>query len=139
MDNQNDTNYYDAQPNLNTSMENPSIDVDDVLDQNVQGVNNQDFSVPDSSAIRVSVSGNTSDHVYLDKSDNEQYVPNMSSDEVSYQPTIDSDKKNDNGKIIISKELKIMFFIVLILFIFILFMPYIYNIFEKLHLVIVNR
>ena len=139
MDNQNDTNYYDAQPNLNTSMENPSIDVDDVLDQNVQGVNNQDFSVPDSSAVRVSVSGNTSDHVYLDKSDNEQYVPNMSSDEVSYQPTIDSDKKNDNGKIIISKELKIMFFIVLILFIFILFMPYIYNIFEKLHLVIVNR
>lgn len=139
MDNQNDTNYYDAQPNLNTSMENPSIDVDNVLDQNVQGVDNQDFSVPDSSTVHVSVSSNTSDHVYLDKSDNEQYVPNMSSDEVSYQPTIDSDKKNDNGKIIISKELKIMFFIVLILFIFILFMPYIYNIFEKLHLVIVNR
>lgn len=73
---------------------------------------------------------------------NDQYVPvsdatsnyDNYSDNVVYEPTMGEKKKNKG--ISIPMELKVMIFIVFILFIFILIMPYIYDFFKKLQLVI---
>ena len=48
---------------------------------------------------------------------------------------MENSKKNDNG-FAIPKELKIMAFIVLLLFIFVLMMPYIYDFLKRLELII---
>lgn len=56
----------------------------------------------------------------------------------SYEPTLEEKKRPSSG-IKISRELKILFFIVFILFIFILLMPYIYDFFKKLQLVLTTR
>lgn len=53
----------------------------------------------------------------------------------TYEPTLEEKKRPSSG-VKISRELKILFFIVFILFIFILLMPYIYDFFKKLQLVI---
>lgn len=59
-------------------------------------------------------------------------VPNK---KVSYEPVV-HEKKRQSKAVAIPKELKIMLFIIFILFIFILIMPYIYDFFKELQLVI---
>lgn len=57
---------------------------------------------------------------------------------VVYAPTME-EKKKHNKKITISREFKVMLFIVFILMIFILVVPYIYDFFKQLELIITAR
>ena len=66
--------------------------------------------------------------------DETHFVPTNDGTTV-YEPTLE-EKKRPSGGIKISRELKILFFIVFILFIFILLMPYVYDFFKNLQLVI---
>ena len=71
---------------------------------------------------------------------NTQFVPSSSfqneeATSVSYAPVMDKNKTSQN-KITISRELKVTIFIVFILVVFVLLMPYIYDFFKELQLVI---
>lgn len=69
-------------------------------------------------------------------SDNQQKENiNISNQNVSYEPVM-HEKKKQPKTVTVPRELKIMLFIIFILFIFILIMPYIYDFFKELQLVI---
>lgn len=57
-------------------------------------------------------------------------------DRVVYEPTMNEKKKHPNEKFKISQEFRVMIFIVFILFIFILVVPYIYDFFKDLQLIV---
>jgi len=73
----------------------------------------------------------TNSNVNVDHSD----VASMLKDKVIYEPTL-KEKKKPKAKVEVSKEFKVMLFISFILFIFILVVPYIYDFFKELQLVI---
>lgn len=61
------------------------------------------------------------------------YEPIVGNDNVSYEPTMQEKKRRDK-KFRVSREFKMILFIVFILFIFLLIMPYIYDFMQKLFL-----
>lgn len=63
------------------------------------------------------------------------YVATTGNDQVIYEPTM-KEKKKRGVTFKVTRELKVMLFIVLILFVFILIVPYIYDFFKELQLVI---
>lgn len=97
------------------------------VDINTQSVDNyaltDDLTVDDSQNINVSASYNqvTPSHENSNDDKGKEVIP---------------EKKNENNKIVIPREVKIMMFIVFILVIFILFMPYIYDFLKEFQLVV---
>ena len=63
------------------------------------------------------------------------FVSNSENDNIVYEPTMKEKKRHDK-KFQISREFKVMIFIVFILFIFILLVPYIYDFFKQLELMV---
>ena len=127
---QSDSGSYHATTNLNTAIENPQYDVNNAMGMNINNagidygyptndtdMNNNQF-IPDSSVT----------YNYNDDYSN--------SDSTSvYEPVMEQNK-NSNGKITIPREFQIALFIIFILLIFIVFMPYIYDFFKDLELII---
>ncbi|MBQ8681848.1 MAG: hypothetical protein IJ509_02950 [Bacilli bacterium] len=82
---------------------------------------------------------NTNDTIGNDVSlyNNEDFSNNEHLDNVKYEPTMVEKKKPDSG-FKLSKEFKIMMVIVFILILFVLVMPYVYDFFKELELVITS-
>ena len=149
---------YRATTNLNTAMENPQMNVGNAMGVNLDNVstdfttvsnnlnnnplynttnlNQQESnsSLDDVGMQNVSTSVTNS---FIPENVAPEVVNNYSNQEttVNYEPVMENSKKNDNG-FAIPKELKIMAFIVLLLFIFVLMMPYIYDFLKRLELII---
>ncbi|MBR3162215.1 MAG: hypothetical protein IKF19_05745 [Bacilli bacterium] len=151
--NENNTRYK-ATTNLNTAIENPQINVNNATDVNVQdlGYNNyvaqnnntndefisNNYStstnndMPETN-LNQNIDSNLNDTNYI--SNNNYNISNNNS--YSYEPTIE-EKKVDNENFIShllhSKEFKALIFILLILCLFLLLMPYIYDFIRELKL-----
>ena len=106
-----------------------------MMDQNMNmGLNSQAYHANSESDFQSSLGSN-------------QFIPNPAENvsgsgvnihsagepKVMYEPTLEEKKKKSNG-ITVPRELKVMLFIVFILIIFILVMPYIYDFFRNLQL-----
>lgn len=121
---------YDYQDNRNDSSNNySSFDAHQSYSSNAQ-----DTSFINVPTYQSNVNG-VSDNMV-----NTQFVPSSSfqneeATSVSYAPVMDKNKTSQN-KITISRELKVTIFIVFILVVFVLLMPYIYDFFKELQLVI---
>ncbi len=153
------TEQYHATSNLNTAMENPQVNINSAMGVNIQSATNQNFddrpnydfasTVPDNFT---SFDNNQNFQSNLDNQTVNQFIPNTSvqstesnysyddksshlDEETSYEPVMENNKGN-SSKFKISRELKIVIFIVFILVIFILIMPYIYDFFKDLELII---
>lgn len=152
---------YKATTNLNTAIENPNIDVDSAMGVNIQnsqfsstfdnsgnlGFNNnanltddnfhtnENVSINDSSYTQ----GGTSNNTWLNDN-NSSSVSNTVSEEVNYEPVYEKKevKLDTKENAFSSKELKMVIFIVFLLLIFILILPYLYDFFNKIILAIVN-
>lgn len=157
-DNVQRTEAYHATTNLNTAIENPQVNINNAVDVNIQDVvNNNNYNQIDNnfSSNNNDIDSNVTDFIndvsLNDNTNVEQvnnYVPTNNFDisntndeyqatggnNVSYEPTLE--EKKGNSKIAISKELRMMAFVVFILLIFIASIPAIYDFFKGLGLVI---
>ena len=128
-----DGGSYHVTTNWNTAIENPEYDVNNPMGMNINNAG-MDYGYP------------TGDNM-----DNNQFIPdtsvnyNYSDEQVDssnnnssvYEPVMEQNK-NSNGKITIPREFKIALFIIFILLIFIALMPYIYDFFKDLELIITS-
>lgn len=149
-DNNNDTSTYKATSNLNTAIENPQINVNSATSINIQGLNNNDNVDTNNDYIDNSIDN---DYPHLNNSYNNQVSRNISNDNVNfstnyatafdkkssdsytYEPVMKEKKmKKDNliSSLFHSKEFKVIIFIIFILCLFLLVMPYIYDFFKNL-------
>lgn len=150
-------NTYHATTNLNTAIENPQVNINSAMGVNIQNtdngmvsnLNNNDFLETN----QFSEDNNIQNYVDNQNQDNNlQFIPNednkqsfsssddssfTSNGQVSYEPIFQEKKKPSTG-IVVSRELKVMIFIVFVLFLFILVIPYIYDFFKGLQLVITS-
>ena len=155
---------YKATANLNTAIENPQVNINSAVDVNIQNFpsnvdsnaiqqvdNTYDDTVDKISDVE-SVSSTVSsepvvENTFINEDLKNDSVDNVNSnnDEVQYvstngmgevyEPTVAGKKKN-SFSVTIPKELKVMFFIVFLLFIFVLAIPGIYDFFKGLGLVV---
>lgn len=150
-------NTYHATTNLNTAIENPQVNINSAMGVNIQNtdngmvsnLNNNDFLETN----QFSEDNNIQNYVDNQNQENNlQFIPNednkqsfsssddssfTSNGQVSYEPIFQEKKKPSTG-IVVSRELKVMIFIVFVLFLFILVIPYIYDFFKGLQLVITS-
>lgn len=139
----NSDNTYHATTNLNTAIENPQINMGSVtgvnieennyFDNNEQNTNekiepqakedNKISQTNDEETLNFSDYSSENDANFYNTNDNNNYY--------SYEPILQQKKNNTNAiaDIIHSKEAKLMVFIILVLIIFILVIPYIYDFF----------
>lgn len=151
---------YHATTNLNTAIENPKINMNSAVGVNIEDVQSSNYVASnlitsnDNANLDVNsqfnhqtFTGESSNSVEIsNSSDSEQSASNFiptggnnhvdSVDRVVYEPTMEENKRHE--KFTISREIKILMFIVAILFVFLLLMPYIYDFFQKLSLGIAN-
>lgn len=120
---------YRATSNLNTAIENPSYDVNNAMGVNINNVGMDSYYSGDGDDMNQGqFIPNNSSSIYMDDSD---------SSDSSYEPVMEENKKG-NGKITISREFQITLFIVFILLLFIFLMPYIYDFFKDMQLIITS-
>ena len=139
MNENNDNNtQYRATSNLNTAIDNPQINVDNVNDVNVNNVNNNSY-LGDTNSNDSGFLNNyySTDNATVDNSNIN--INNVSNDKINdtnynYEPVMDEKKNTSVGisSILHSKELKIIIFILFLLCIFLLLMPYIYDFIVKI-------
>lgn len=146
--NNNKVNTYHATSNLNTAIENPQINVSSATGVNIKdsGYNNYAENNINNNTNFLNNNFNQSNN-NIDSSNNDissKYVPtnndsnynsysNYNTENYSYQPVMKEKKENNAlSSTIHSKEFKIMIFIVFILVLFLLLMPYIYDFFREL-------
>ena len=128
------------QPNMNNQSNNFQTFEDNQLSSNM---NNQ-FNTNHVDNSNMGGVSETSNSQFIPDTTSTQYVPSNSFNStdtyqeptVSYEPVMEDKKKN--SRFTIPKDLRILVFIVFILIIFIMLMPYIYEFFRKLQLVIVG-
>ena len=141
-------NTYKATSNLNTAIENPQINVNSAT-----GVNMQDLGYNNYANNNVPLNNNSQflNNSYNNQEEVNNYNNNFSNNNVSdsnqrqiqsesegsftYEPVLQEKKiKKENvmSGILHSKEFKAIIFIVFILCIFLLVMPYIYDFFSNL-------
>ena len=140
---------YKATANLNTAMENPNIDVSSATSVNIQ--DNQSYN---NSAFNGNISYENSFNVNNTVNVNNDNIVNdivINSNSVSkdnigssdnYEPVYEKkevESTSSKGKIFKSRELKLVIFITFSLFIFILLLPYLFDLFNKLVLIIGNN
>ena len=161
---QDNTGTYHATSNLNTAIENPQYDVNNAMTMNINGADNSSYQQqnlvqdeeptytfqPDSAVYESNIQSSSvqkNDTMVEGNSEGQQFIPdtsfqyqtttNNSNDQqqATYEPVMEQNKKN-SVKFTIPREFQIVIFIVFIFFIFILLMPYIYDFFKELHLII---
>ncbi len=141
---QNSVNSYDDFNRVNNSNQNFIYDMsqstttgvnNNVNSSSLNNYPNEDVS-NSSNVDGMNLSNMSGSHLVSNSINQEMdtYVP--TNQDIKYEPTLEKKKKHTG--IVVSKELKIMFFIVFILFIFILLMPYIYDFFKKLQLMLLR-
>lgn len=141
----NDFNNHDSNMVANNSsfeeskMKDNDFNFQDNLGQNLSNnytspqINNSSFIKNDDSSS--SVDSNT----FRDNFNTEtNYVATSGNEHVVYEPTM-KEKKKRSVSFTITRELKVILFIIFILLIFILVIPYIYDFFKELQLVITTR
>ena len=136
-DNNENNVQYRATSNLNTAIDNPQINVDDVNDVNVENVNNNSYlNTNNGESGFLNNSYSTESEIINDNnvSANEVYNNQINYDlndknSDTYEPTLEEKNNSSEGisSIFHSKELKIIIFILFLLCIFLLLMPYIYD------------
>ena len=134
--NETKVNPYKATSNLNTAMENPQINVNSVTGINVKdlGQNNYANDVQEEKPEFLNNLYN-SNQTNTEDSKIESNSQNFSN--YSYEPVMAEKKvKQENflSSILHSREFKVIIFIIFILCIFVMLMPYIYNFFKALEL-----
>ena len=140
-------NTYHATTNLNTAIENPEINMGSVTGINIADNNNSNIQ-NNNSFDNLNVNPKAPNQNYQ-INNNQLQTPNFSdysseyetnfyntnddNQHYSYEPIIQEKKNNANSisNIIHSKEAKLMVFILLILIIFLLIIPYIYDFLVK--------
>lgn len=140
--NSNKVNTYRATSNLNTAIENPQINVNSATGINIKNSNNNyyaDAKQTDSKFLNNDIPNSTETNIdnYLNNDNNNNFNSNYQTptNNYSYEPVMQKKKRaNDNpiSNLIHSKEFKTLIFIIFILVLFILIMPYIYDFFRNL-------
>ena len=146
--NNNDTNTYRATSNLNTAIENPQINVNSATGVNMQDLgynnyaNNNNNLNNNSQFLNNSYNNQGEVNDYNDNITspvNDSFNSNQSQSEndgsYTYEPVMQEKKvKKENviSSLLHSKEFKAIIFIVFILCLFLLVMPYIYDFFRNL-------
>lgn len=140
--NSNKVNTYRATSNLNTAIENPQINVNSATGINIKNSNNNyyaDAKQTDSKFLNNDIPNRTETNIdnYLNNDNNNDFNSNYqpTTNNYSYEPVMQKKKRaNDNpiSNLIHSKEFKTLIFIIFILVLFILIMPYIYDFFRNL-------
>lgn len=148
--NNNKVNTYHATSNLNTAIENPQINVNSATGINIKdsGYNNyaenninnntnflnNNFNQPNNNINQTSDNDISSKYVPNNDYNNYNSYSNQNTENYSYEPVMKEKKKEKNALsgTIHSKEFKVMIFIVFILILFLLLMPYIYDLFREL-------
>lgn len=146
--NNNDTNTYRATSNLNTAIENPQINVNSATGVNMQDLgynnyaNNNNNLNNNSQFLNNSYNNQGEVNDYSDNITspvNDSFNSNQSQSEndgsYTYEPVMQEKKvKKENviSSLLHSKEFKAIIFIVFILCLFLLVMPYIYDFFRNL-------
>ena len=146
-----DPNFVDN--NYNQSFVNNSMDLknnDDINQNQFNNDMNVDNNFSNNSFINSSENMIQNDNINLQSKfifndnnkevayTNEESLDSITTNNMSYEPTLKEKKKPDSG-LEISRELKGMMFIVFILFLFILVIPYIYDFFQNLESVVTTR
>ena len=146
--NNNDTSTYRATSNLNTAIENPQINVNSATGVNMQDLgynnyaNNNNNLNNNSQFLNNSYNNQGEVNDYSDNITspvNDSFNSNQSQSEddgsYTYEPVMQEKKvKKENviSSLLHSKEFKAIIFIVFILCLFLLVMPYIYDFFRNL-------
>ena len=134
-------NVSENNSNVNdiANYQNNSFSSNNYVDNNVVDSTVTNFINANNSANNVTVptsSDNSSYNVVSNNSNNQSNeIANNGDVATNYEPTIES-KKRKGIKIAISKELKMMIFVIMILVVFIMIIPSIYDFFRNLGLVI---
>lgn len=155
-ENPNTSNVYHATTNLNTAIENPTINMGSATGVNIEDNNlnniqseqnniilnapnpniqqpnpNNNFIGNQSTIDNTTTSQTPNFSDYSSEYETNFYDTNDNNQYYSYEPIIQEKKNNANKKLNITqtKEAKLMVFIILILLIFILIIPYIYDFF----------
>lgn len=142
--NSNKVGTYRATSNLNTAIENPQINVNSATGINIKNSNNNnyaDFKQNDSTFLNNNIE-NTTDKVVENYLNSENNINDFNSNyqvpkSYSYEPVMQKKQRaNENAlsNLIHSKEFKTLVFIIFILVLFILLMPYIYDFFRNLRM-----
>ena len=135
-------NPYKATSNLNTALENPQINVNSVTGINVKdlGQNNYASEVQEEKPEFLNNlynSNQASTENSKIESNSYETMSNQNFSNYSYEPVMAEKKvKQENflSSILHSREFKVIIFIIFILCIFVMLMPYIYNFFKALEL-----
>ena len=134
---QGDVNYMNGYNSNDVQM------VDNNVVSNANTVNNSYLNFNNSIAESSSyVNSGDSDSSFLNKksnndSSNYSYEPVMENNNYSYEPVMENSREKKNNltsNVLHSKELKMLFFIVFLLVLFVLVMPYIYDFFRGLQM-----
>lgn len=155
----NDLNYkldsdrtYRATPNLNTVLDNPQVSINNAMGMNIQDMDNDvsnayrdvtNFNINQNygSDFSNQVVENNSSYSQNLNSNNVNVVENNINDnnasKVSYEPTLKAKKKPRAG-IVVSNEVKSMAVIIFILLLVVFVIPYIYDFFKEMDLVITD-
>lgn len=132
-----------SQNNLEQSLINNDINTQVYTNsQSFMNNNNVDLNINNKNQyqaqfIEDSVSNNNiNPNMSFDSYDDISSTDNLDSN-VRYEPTLKT-KKKPSSEVVIAKEIKAMFVIVLVLLLFIFVVPYIYDFFREMDLVITN-
>lgn len=136
-----DLNYNNYVNNTNTDVNNTFLN-NTYVNQNNDGVsdyatnnNNSNINSSNNLNINSNVNEGTSSDVNIQTN---SYITSSSGDKInySYEPTLNEKKVEESGfisNLLHSKEFKILIFIMFILCIFLLVMPYVYDFIRNLH------
>ena len=147
--NNNGTNTYRATSNLNTAIENPQINVNSATGVNMQDLGYNNYANSDNNLNNNSQFLNNSynnqgevnnfdDNITSPVNDNPISNQNVNDSSYTYEPVMQEKKvKKENviSSLLHSKEFKVIIFIVFILCLFLLVMPYIYDFFRNLKII----
>ena len=134
--NETKVNPYKATSNLNTAMENPQINVNSVTGINVKDLGQNNYA-NDVQEEKPEFLNNLYNSNQTNTEDSKIESNNQNFSNYSYEPVMAEKKvKQENflSSILHSREFKVIIFIIFILCIFVMLMPYIYNFFKALEL-----
>ena len=152
---QNNNDTYRANQNLNTAIENPQINIDNVNSINIKDVEFNNMATidnPDNNSNNINnnfdnninqndnnLNFNQPEEQQIETENETTYEPSTQNNNTnySYEPITNSKKRTDENAIsslIHSKEFKVTVFIIFILVMFLLVMPYIYDFIRNLQM-----
>ena len=120
----------DTTSNFNITTNNPQFNMNNVNEVNINDNNSNRINDINFGGSQFIPNNNLVNNV--SNEDNSQYGYVPVDDDAVYEPVMQENKKKE--KFVIPRELKVMIFIVFILFVFILVTPYIYDFFREIKL-----